>query len=73
MNCKCIEEINEKLEEHNLRLSGYAFVMPDFKPIITINTEWIDRDKAAKGQKNNPTKMFASHCPFCGIKIEQSK
>lgn len=71
MKCDCINEINEKLKEHNLRLSGYAFMMPDFKAIITINTEWIDRDKAPKGQKRNPTKMHASHCPFCGKEIER--
>lgn len=70
MNCDCINKIDEKLREQNLRLCGYAFVMPNFKPVITIQTEWIDEAKAPKGKKRSPTKMFASHCPFCGTKIE---
>lgn len=72
MNCNCIEKLNEKLKEFNLRLSGYAYVMPSFKPVFTINTQWIDKDKAPKGKKKNPTFMFASHCPFCG-KLAQKK
>lgn len=67
MNCDCINEINKKLEEHNLRLCGYAYAMPAFKPIITIETEWVDKDKVVPNpNKKWPTKMFASHCPFCG-------
>lgn len=73
MNCDCINKINEKLKEHNLKLCGYAFVMPDFKAVITIQTEWIDANKAPKGRKRNPTKMLASHCPFCGKEVEQQK
>jgi hypothetical protein len=70
MNCNCIEEVNKKLYEQNLRLSGYAFIMPTFKPVFTITTEWIDPDKAPKGRKNRPMSMFVSHCPFCGKPVE---
>lgn len=70
MNCDCIEKIDERLRDKNLRLTGYAFTAPDFKVVPTVNTEWIDPDKAPKGMKNKPTKMFASHCPFCGKPVE---
>lgn len=71
MNCNCIEEVNGKLKELNLKLSGYAYLMPEFKRVFTINTEWIDRAKAPKGQKMKPTSMWVSHCPFCGKPVEQ--
>jgi hypothetical protein len=73
MNCKCLETINARLKEKNLKLSGYALTYPDFEAIFTINTEWIDRDKAPKGQKRSPTKMFVSHCPFCGTPVKEDK
>lgn len=72
MNCDCITRIDEKLKEHNLKLAGYAFVMPTFKPVFTISTEWIDASKAPRGKKRNPTYMFVSHCPFCGKPAESS-
>lgn len=71
MNCDCITKIDEKLKEHNLKLTGYALTMPDFEAVITIETEWIDRDKAPNGRKRNPTKIFVSHCPFCGKPIKK--
>lgn len=71
MNCNCIEEINGRLKEHNLRLSGYAFVMPSFKTVFTINTEWIDKTKVARRDIKSPTKMFVSHCPFCGKPVSE--
>jgi hypothetical protein len=64
-------EVNEKLKEHNLRLSGYSFLMPDFKPVFTINTEWIDEAKVPRGKKKWPTSMFVSHCPFCGNPVKE--
>jgi len=30
MNCDCIEKMNEKLKDENLRLIGHAFTVPDF-------------------------------------------
>ena len=72
MNCDCIEKMDERLKEKNLRLCGYAFTFPDFKAVPTMNTEWIDPSKAPKGQKNKPTNIFASYCPFCGKAIEAS-
>jgi hypothetical protein len=71
MNCKCKDEINAKLATMNLRLVGYTYLMPDFRLVPQISTEWVSKDKAPKGEKNKPTAMLASHCPFCGVKIEQ--
>lgn len=73
MNCDCYTKINEKLKERNLKLIGYAFIMPGFVMTPQIKTEWIDRDKAPRGKKTSPTAMIASHCPFCGQKIEQQQ
>jgi hypothetical protein len=71
MNCNCIKEIDEKLKEQNLTLTGFAFVMPDFRSVPTVETGWIDKSKAPRGKKNSPPKMFASHCPFCGTPVEK--
>ena len=73
MNCDCIAKIDEKLKEKNLRLIGFAFVASDFNMVPTVNTEWIDPTKAPKGMKNRPTKMFASHCPFCGKAVKMNE
>lgn len=73
MNCNCIKEIDEKLREKNLELTGFAYLMPDFRVVPTVNTAWIDKSKAPRGKKNSPTKMFASHCPFCGKSVEKKK
>lgn len=70
MKCDCINKIDNKLRDKNLRLVGYAHVMPDFSIIPKLETEWIDPDRAPKGQKRNPPSMFASHCPFCGEPVE---
>lgn len=71
MNCDCIEKMDERLKEKNLRLVGFAIPAPDYKVIPTVNTEWIDPSKAPKGEKNRPTKILASHCPFCGKSVNK--
>jgi hypothetical protein len=73
MNCKCWEETNTKLREMNLRLVGATFLVPSFTLVPIIATGWIDDTKAPKGQKRRPTAMLATHCPFCGTKIEVPK
>jgi len=71
VNCDCINEIDKKLREQNVKLCGYAFTFPSFKTIVTIDTEWVDPNKAPKGKKRSCPKIFASHCPFCGKEIEK--
>lgn len=73
MNCNCLKEIDDKLREKNLKLTGYAFVMPDFSVVPQLATDWLDRDKAPRGKKRSPPAMFASHCPFCGLPVEKAK
>ena len=73
MNCNCLNDVDDKLREKNLRLAGIAWVMPSFTVVVTIATEWVDDSKAPKGQKRRPPKLHASHCPFCGVKIEVLK
>jgi len=73
MNCTCLEDIDKRLAEKNLKLNGYAFVMPDFRIRFYISTGWVDRTKAPKGKKNNPPYMFVSFCPFCGQPIEKDQ
>ena len=71
--CNCLNEIDNKLREQNLKIVGYAFRMPEFEAIAVIKTEWKDESKAPKGQKRRPPSMFASHCPFCGVKYPPAK
>jgi len=73
MKCKCWTEINEKLKEKNLIMTGATFTMPGFKLVPIIQTEWIDKLAAPKGKRLRPPSMFASHCPFCGVELETDK
>lgn len=70
MNCNCINEIDKKLKEKNLTLSGFTFLYPTLHAVPTIATEWVDKSKATRGRKNNPPPMLATHCPFCGKPVE---
>lgn len=73
MKCNCVAKIDERLKAKNLVLSGYALLMPDKGcpyTVPVIATDWIDPSKAPRNKKCSPTKMFASHCPFCGVKVE---
>lgn len=65
--CTCIADIDLKLEEMNLILNGYAFQCTGLLPVAFISMEWRDKNLAPKGKKNSPPKMWASHCPFCGL------
>lgn len=73
MNCNCLKEIDDKLREKNLKLVGYAFIMPDFSVVPQLATDWLDRDKAPRGKKRSPPAMFASHCPFCGVPVAKAE
>ena len=71
MNCKCFDEVDEKLRAQNLKLVGYAFIMPSFSLTPTVATQWIDKAKAPAGKKRTPPYVFASHCPFCGKPVKK--
>lgn len=70
MNCNCINEVDDKLREKNLKLVGYAFIMPEFSARVQIATDWVSRNDAPKGQKQRPPAMLASFCPFCGKAVQ---
>lgn len=71
--CNCINETDDKLRAQNLKLVGYAFMMPDFRPVISVRTEWVKRAEAPKGKRTSPPQMMASYCPFCGVKYAAAK
>lgn len=73
MNCDCINKIDDKLREVNQRITGYAYIMPEFALTPLIATEWVDKDKAPRGKKRNPPGCFASHCPFCGKPVAKKE
>lgn len=72
-SCNCINKLDDKFREQNLKLVGYAFMMPDFRSVVTIRTEWVDKSKAPKGKRKSPPAMIASYCPFCGVKYPEPK
>lgn len=69
MNCDCVDKIDEKLAEKNLRLACTALSGEDYSLRVYLKADWIDRNKAPRGDKNRPPNMYASHCPWCGVKI----
>ena len=73
MNCDCINRVDDKLREKNLKLVGFAFIMPDFEVTPQIATAWLDKSKAPRGQVRMPPAMLASHCPFCGKPVAKAK
>ena len=72
MNCKCIEEINQKLSEQTKDkdahvVTSFGIVNNTMVSIITIPAEYQEYKKDGK-PKRYKTKgtVIASHCPFCG-------
>lgn len=66
--CDCIEKMNDRLGEHNGRLSIAIRLSPDLSKMdacLVIATEKLDKTK----RKPVP-KVIAGYCPFCGIKSE---
>ena len=71
--CNCINETDDKLRAQNLKLVGYAFMMPDFRAVVSIKTDWVKRSAAPKGKKASPPSMMATYCPWCGVKYATTK
>lgn len=72
MKCNCVKEMDAKLGEKNLALNG-SFIMPEFKFLLSVACHWVDDDKIPKGKKHSPPSILVSHCPFCGIPVEDKK
>jgi len=70
--CKCIEQFNKQMAEHNTRIVIPFMVNMDTgeksrpdQPLVT--TEKIDSSKRGSAKK-----VMASFCPFCGEKYGES-
>ncbi|UQD69244.1 hypothetical protein JEY40_24830 [Bradyrhizobium japonicum] len=61
--CDCIEKTNTHLAQHNTKI-----MLPWVGPKLPF-VETIKLDEKKRGK---PVKMFASHCPFCGEKLNAS-
>lgn len=68
----CVFQIDQKLKEHNLSLD-LSFNFETGGVMFPIPTYWIDNAKIPRGKKHSPPPVFASYCPFCGVKIEKGK
>lgn len=71
MACNCIEEVDTKLAEYNIRILVPMFIIPRGggkpEPRVFVETVKIDTKKRAK----TPA-VFATFCPFCGLKYEET-
>ena len=67
MNCNCIEQANEQLREHNIRIALDTTV--DFKTAeVGISPPRIVTEKI-DGKKRKPMpSVYATYCPICGKK-----
>jgi hypothetical protein len=61
----CVKRVNDQLREYNTRLaSAISFSQPE-RELIALETV-----KADPFVKKKPVVMYASHCPFCGVKLK---
>ena len=61
----CIKRINEQLKPFNTALSMAVDFSGKNRELIQLATV-----KADSTNRKKPSAMFASHCPFCGVKLE---
>ena len=63
--CNCFAEVDAMLAERNTRLMFPIVLSAEFtrKPMIV--TEQIETGRG----KKKAVGMFASYCPFCGVKL----
>ncbi len=64
MSCECIAEVNKKLAERNTQILLPMFVMKG--PVVP----FVETRKLNEKKRGKPVAMFASFCPFCGLKYE---
>ena len=67
MNCDCVNEMNRKLADKNVRIAtAYRIVGPKMLMDLIVASEKID----TSNRKNTPL-IIATFCPFCGGKIHE--
>lgn len=64
--CSCIETVNAKLADRNTQVHLPWFVIGGGTPRPFVETIKVD-----EGKRGKPTKLFASFCPFCGVKYPE--
>lgn len=65
MSCECISIVDAKLAERNTRITLPLMLGADQTPRPMIVTEQVETGRG----KKKAVGMFATFCPFCGIKI----
>jgi hypothetical protein len=68
MSHDCIKQVNEQLAQHNTRIAEAFSLTGSQCELIPIQTVKAD-DKV----RRKPVNMYASYCPFCGVKLETQK
>jgi hypothetical protein len=61
----CIERINEQLRPFNTAMAMAIDFTGRNRELIQVSTV-----KADSTNRKKPSAMFASYCPFCGIKLD---
>lgn len=61
----CFERINEQLKPHNTQLAMAIDFSGKNRELIQVTTV-----KADSAVRKKPSALFASFCPFCGVKLE---
>lgn len=67
MSHDCVKRVNEQLAQYNTRLASAICLSNQEREMIPLLTVKAD-DKVRK----KPANMYASYCPFCGLKLEGS-
>ena len=65
MSCACIQTVDAQLAERNTRIMLPIMFSPDQTERPMIVTEQIEKGRG----KAKACGMFATFCPFCGVKI----
>lgn len=66
MACDCIQTVDTMLAEHNTRIM-LPIVFGDQTPRVMIVTDQIETGRG----KKKAVGMFATFCPFCGVKYPE--
>lgn len=64
MSHDCIRRVNELLREHNTVISQAVSFSDPSRELIQVATAKVDSLVRSK-----PKALFASFCPFCGLKL----
>lgn len=73
-DCKCIDKVNQGLVDNGSNGMLYLPLMIQFDTGKTGASErvavQVDQRETGRGKKKAPT-LFATYCPFCGVKYPE--